>query len=332
MNEEKLRNLLFGSKSKSVPLQTIRLMDERGLLPKHHGEFHIRQWKNSFIGDFLLNHPSRSGLIMDIKEAIGKIPTLSDFTERNLNKIAEILQKDKSPNTARQNASRIKSTITRLLESDECKETIPCKRYTKILNLDGCPTTKTYMSVDDLKKFFSYTPENECERICQARYAVMLMTGARHSDVCKLKRANIQDGVLTYVPQKTKAHGTVVSIPISESVSHYIDILCKAKYKYSLPIFNATIREICKKCGLDEEVTFYWGGKYVTKPKWEAMRSHLGRASFVTNMLKMGMQIQDVSKMAGHTNITMTSRYNASTNVELNDKAKAFLNMDFNND
>ena len=95
MNEEKLRNLLFGSKSKSVPLQTIRLMDERGVLPKHHGEFHIRQWKNSFIGDFLLNHPSRSGLIMDIKEAIGKIPTLSDFTERNLNKIAEILQKDK---------------------------------------------------------------------------------------------------------------------------------------------------------------------------------------------------------------------------------------------
>jgi integrase len=265
---------------------------------------------------------------MDIKEAIGKKPQLSDFTERNLIKIAEKLQQC-APNTARQNASRIKSTITRLLESDECMETIPCKRYTKILNLEGCPTTKTYMGVDDLKKFFSYVPQNECEKICQARYAVMLMTGARHSDVCNFKRANIQDGVLTYVPQKTKSHGTVVTIPISESVANYIDVLRKAKYKYGLDIFNKTIREICKKCGLDEEVTYYWGGKYVTKPKWQAMRSHLGRASFVTNMLKMGLQMHEVSKMAGHTNIAMTSRYNASTDVKLTKEADDFLNMKF---
>lgn len=328
MNEEMFKDLLFGAKSKNVSMRTFNTLKERGLLPSSYSDMRINQWKHSFIGDFLLNHPLRSGLIMDIKEVIGKKPQLSDFTERNLTKIAEKLQQC-APNTARQNASRIKSTITRLLESDECMEVIPCKRYAKILNLEGCPTTKTYMGVDDLKKFFSYIPQNDCEKICQARYAVMLMTGARHSDVCNFKRANIQDGVLTYVPQKTKSHGTVVTIPISESVANYIDVLRKAKYKYGLDIFNKTIREICKKCGLDEEVTYYWGGKYVTKPKWQAMRSHLGRASFVTNMLKMGLQMHEVSKMAGHTNIAMTSRYNASTDVKLTKEANDFLNMKF---
>lgn len=328
MNDEKFKDLLFGSKSKDISLRTFSLMKERNLLPNGCSDTHIQQWKNSFIGNFLLHHPSRSGLIMDIKEVIGRLPHLYDFTERNLNRIAEKLSQS-APNTARQNASRIKSTITRLLESDDCIEPIPCKRYAKILTLNGCPTTKTYMCVDDLKKFFSYVPRNERERICQARYAVMLMTGARHSDVCNFKRANVHDGVLTYVPQKTKSHGTIVQIPVSDVVVHFIDILGQAKFAYSLPKFNSTIREICKNCGLDEEVTFFWGGKYVTKPKWQAMRSHLGRASFVTNMLKMGLQIHDVSKMAGHTSISMTSRYNASTDVELNDKAKAFLNMNF---
>lgn len=328
MNDEQFKDLLFGTKSKDVSMRTFSKLKERGLLPSAYSDIRINQWKHTFIGDFLLHHPLRSGLIMDIKEAIGKKPQLSDFTERNLIKIAEKLQQC-APNTARQNASRIKSTITRLLESDECMETIPCKRYTKILNLEGCPTTKTYMGVDDLKKFFSYVPQNECEKICQARYAVMLMTGARHSDVCNFKRANIQDGVLTYVPQKTKSHGTVVTIPISESVANYIDILQKSKHEYGLDWFNKTIRGICKKCGLDEEVTYYWGGKYITKPKWQAMRSHLGRASFVTNMLKMGLQIHEVSKMAGHTNIAMTSRYNASTDVKLTKEADDFLNMKF---
>lgn len=331
MKEEKLKDLLFGQKSKDIPLRTFKLYRERGLLPSSYSDIRINQWRQSFIGDFLMHHPDRSGLIMDIKEIIGKKPTISDFTERNLKKIVEKLQ-ESAPNTARQNASRIKSTITRVLESDECTEVIPCKRYTKILTLDGCPTTKTYMGIEDLKKFFAYEPKNECERICQARYAVMLMTGARHSDVCNFKKANVQDGVLTYVPQKTQSHGTIVQIPVSDAVVHYIEVLSQSRYSYDIPKFNATIREICKNCGLDEEVTFFWGGKYVTKPKWQAMRSHLGRASFVTNMLKMGLQIHDVSKMAGHTNISMTSRYNASTDVELNDKAKAFLNMDFNND
>lgn len=328
MNDEKIRDLLFGKKAKSVPIQTIVSYRENELMPNAYSEQAIHAWRHTFIGNFLTNYPERKYVILSIRDAIGKLPRVSDFTEGNLLKIVEKL-KEKAPNTARQVASQIKSTLNRLMESDECNASVPCKRYAKLLSLEGCPTTKTYMNLDDLKKFLAYEPTSKSEQNVKAMFAIMLMTGARYSDTMKFKRANVQNGVLTYVPQKTKSSGTVVSIPVSEQIVEYIGIVEKSKCNYRSCQFNRILKIICEKCGLDEEVTYFWGGEYVTKPKYEAMRSHLGRASFVTNMLKLGQQMHEVSKMAGHTDIAMTSRYNASTDVKLTKEADDFINMKF---
>ena len=39
------------------------------------------------------------------------------------------------------------------------------------------------------------------------------------------------------------------------------------------------------------------------------LHSHLARHSFATRMLRLGVKIENVSKMLGHTNITQTQRY-----------------------
>lgn len=327
MNEERIRSLLFGEKS-TLPLRTLRSCIDRGLIPSVVTTHIANKWKQTFTGNFLTHYPAYHGLVCMMADKFGKLPELRDFTASNLEAIVAEL-KLKSPGTARQYASKIKSTITRMLENEDCHEAIPCKRYNKILSLDTCPTTKPYMGLDDLKRFMQYEPRTTAERNCKAMFAVMLMTGARYSDVVNFKKTNIQDGILTYVPQKTKHSGTVVTIPVSDTIAEYIEYIEKNKCKYFIGYFNDIIRQICKNCGMTEEVTYFHGGKYVTKPKYEAMRSHLGRTSFVTNMLKMGQQMHEVSKMAGHTDIAMTSRYNAATDVELNDKAKAFINMKF---
>lgn len=328
MNDERIKDLLFGKKAKSIPVQSIQTYRNRGLLPVSFTERAVNEWKNTFIGNFVFNYPDRSNVIVEISEAIGKNPRITDFTETNLRKIVDKLR-EKAPNSARQMASQIKSTLNRLMESDECSLSVPCKRYAKLLSLEGCPTTKTYMNLDDLKKFLAYEPTSKSEQNVKAMFAIMLMTGARYSDTMKFKKANVQNGVLTYVPQKTKSSGTVVSIPVSEQIVEYIGIVEKSKCNYRSCQFNRILKIICEKCGLDEEVTYFWGGEYVTKPKYEAMRSHLGRASFVTNMLKLGQQMHEVSKMAGHTDIAMTSRYNASTDVKLTKEADDFINMKF---
>lgn len=324
--DERAITLLFGENTK-ISLRTIDSFVDRGFVPLHVSKKFAERWKKTFVGTFLLAYPQYHGVLQTISDVIGKTPDLSDFTATNLEAIVGKFKSSVSPGTAKKNASMIKTTITRMLEDEDCKETIPCKRYAKILSLDSCPTTKPYLNVDDVKKFLKYEPQNISERNCKAMFAVMLMTGARISDVLKFKRTNIQNGVLTYVPQKTKHSGTVVSIPVSDLVISYIEHLEEAKCEYSTDWFNKNIKQMCQKCGLTEEVTYFWGGKYVTKPKYEAMRSHLGRTSFVTNMLKLGQQIHEVSKMAGHTDIAMTSRYNASTDVKLTDEANEFINM-----
>lgn len=327
MKELKIRDLLFGENSE-VPLKTINSLCERGLVPSIVNKASARRWKSTFVGNFLCHYTDSHGVVYMVCQLFQGHPSLEDFTEEKLEEIVEKL-KEKSPGTAKQYASMIKSTITRLLESDSCHETIGCKRYAKILSLDSCPTTKPYMGLDDLKAFMSYEPQTLTEKNIKAVFAVMLMTGARYSDVVNFKRANIQDGVLTYVPNKTKFHGTIVSIPVSEAVIEYIEHIENNKCDYHLSWFNEKLKLICEKCGLTEEVTYFYAGKYVTKPKYEAMRSHLGRTSFVTNMLKLGQEIHEVSKLAGHTDIAMTSRYNASTDVKLTEKANDFINMKF---
>lgn len=328
MKEEMIRDLLFG-KGSDVSLKTIHSLRETGLLPHVLTDGNVKKWKKTFVGNFVCSYPNRYGIVEKMRKLFGKLPELNDFSEDNLELLVNSLKETESPGTARQYASLIKSTITRLLESNDCRESIPCRRYMKVLSLKGCPTTKTYMSLDDLKKFMSYEPKNTRERNCKAVFTVMLMTGARYSDAVSLKSTYIQGDVLTFVPKKTKFHGTVVSIRVGDEVSKCIEHIEKNKCDYHVGYFNETIKQICKNCGMTEEVTYFHAGKVVTKPKCDAMRSHLGRASFVTNMLKLGQPIHEVSKMAGHTDIAMTSRYNASTDVKLTKEANDFINMKF---
>ena len=328
MTEEKIKDLLFGDNPK-VNQKNIEGMRKRGLLPHHVTLKTAKRWRNTFVGNFLFHYPKFHGIVYELCELLGKQPDLSDFTEDNLELYVAFLKKNKAPGTAKDYTSKVKSTITRLLESDNCYEQVGCKRYAKHLSLDSCPTTKPYLNLEDIKAFMSYEPKNKTEQTCKVVFAVMLMTGARYSDVINFKRANVQDNVLTYVPTKTKFHGTVVTIPVSDIIVEYIEYIETHKCDYHLSVFNDTIKLIGKNCGLTEEVTYFYAGKYVTKPKYEALRSHLGRISFVTNMLKLGQGLHEVSKLAGHTDIAMTCRYNSSTDVKLTDKANDFINMKF---
>lgn len=327
MDMERIKNLLFGEGS-NISLKRLENCYNHGYIPEFLTKGSARRWKNTFVGDFVCHYLRDYFILNILSEVLGKQPELSDFTESNLEAIVAKLKK-RAPGTAKQYASQIKSTITRLLESDDCNEVVPCKRYAKILSLDSCPTTKPYLELDDIKAFLSYEPTNKTERNCKALFSVMLMTGARYSDVVNFKRANIQGGVLTYVPKKTKTSGTVVSIPVSEATIEQIGIIEDSNCDYFVGYFNKTIKSICEKCGITEEVTFFHAGEYKTARKCDAISSHKGRISFVTNMLKLGQQMHEVSKLAGHTDIAMTSRYNASTDVKLTEKADDFINMKF---
>ena len=75
------------------------------------------------------------------------------------------------------------------------------------------------------------------------------------------------------------------------------------------PTFNKTIREICRKLGMNERLKLYRAGEFVEGAKYEFISSHTARRSFATNLYLRGADLYAISKMMGHSSVTMTEGY-----------------------
>jgi integrase len=114
------------------------------------------------------------------------------------------------------------------------------------------------------------------------------MIGCRVGDLMKFTYANLNNGVLTYVPHKTKDNisSSRVSIPLNQTAmeivlryeSHplrkgrLLPFLCTSKY-------NLDIKSIFKLCGIDRIVPVLNAltSEYEMKPLYEVASSHMAR-------------------------------------------------------
>jgi len=127
-------------------------------------------------------------------------------------------------------------------------------------------------------------------------------TGCRFSDLGKITRQNIKNGLISLKQQKT---GTEVIIPL-----HPMSIAILEKYNYIPPKpvsnqrFNDVIKILCHIAEINESEK-----KEITKggikqinfyKKWELISSHTGRRSFATNNYRMGLDTYTIMKITGH--------------------------------
>lgn len=133
-------------------------------------------------------------------------------------------------------------------------------------------------------------------------FLLLAWTGSRFSDLEKIDKANIRNGMITFRQQKTN---TSVTIPL-----HPVVISVLEKYNYQMPEvisnqkFNDYIKEVCQTAKIDtlESFTRTVGGKLITetKPKYELVSSHTGRRSFCTNMYLRGLDTMMIRSISGH--------------------------------
>ncbi len=127
-------------------------------------------------------------------------------------------------------------------------------------------------------------------------------TGCRFSDLGKITKQNIKNGLITIKQQKT---GTEVIIPL-----HPVSIAILEKYNYTPPKpvsnqrFNDIIKIICRIADITEKEK-----KEITKgglkqidylEKCELVSSHTGRRSFATNNYRMGLDTYTIMRITGH--------------------------------
>ncbi len=156
--------------------------------------------------------------------------------------------------------------------------------------------------------------------------------GCRVGDLYRLTRDNIKESFLEYMPQKTKkCQAKIVRVPLHEKAKAIL-----ARYPENapdevqnmgnvpkrkgrqprkpknlsnrllpfLPIarYNAGIKELLKRCGIDRMVTLLdtHGLVTVQKPLYEVVTSHTARKTFVGNLYKQVPDPNLIASMSGH--------------------------------
>jgi len=160
-------------------------------------------------------------------------------------------------------------------------------------------------------------------------FVFQCLVGCRVGDLVKLRPGDIIDGVLTYIPRKTKGdRPVVVRVPLNataaEIVARYADLpggkllpfISEQKYNDAIKRCFLAAR-ITRPVSILDPVT----REEVKRPLNEVASSHLARRTFIGNLYK---QVQDpdlIGAMSGHTDGSRAfSRYR-----DIDDEMKAGL-------
>jgi integrase len=186
---------------------------------------------------------------------------------------------------------------------DPGKELGPMDRVQKI-NED-----KVYLNFEQIQKIIDYQPETEKLRNTKLLLLVLLFTGCRESDVYKIipdqiySKNDLTFRWTRYVSQKTNME---IIVPILKPLMDALEANdWNPPYQISAQNFNIYVKELARLSGLDEEVTLTYtdphGRKqFETKPLYQFVSSHIGRRSFVTNLINY-VPITILTKITGHT-------------------------------
>ena len=163
-------------------------------------------------------------------------------------------------------------------------------------------------------------------------FIICCRTGLRFSDLSHLNQEtwDLEGKMLETTIQKTSQK---LSIPLHDDV-----IAIYNKYNGVLPNvvdkshFNEHIRLCAKLAGINQPVsTFKWEkGNFihVSCEKWQMISSHTGRRSFATNLFMVSGEAEMVRALTGHKTEDNFRRYICTSQKELAEKAKAYINLE----
>ncbi len=177
--------------------------------------------------------------------------------------------------------------------------------------LQSSQTKVIYLTKEELKrvKNHDFSGNPALERVRDI-YVFCCNTGLRYSDVYELKKQDIENGWIKIHTKKTKDS---LQIPLNKTAKAILDKysgVMKDKDKVlpviSIQKMNDALDIMAQECEINTpiEIIYYKKGKRcsVTKSKYELIRTHTARKTFVCSELREGVTPTTVMKMTGHKN------------------------------
>lgn len=233
---------------------------------------------------------------------------------------------DLCQNTGAQYAARIKSV---LLESRLDGVTI-CPDVAKLLNLRQLRSHGVYVDNDRLHELEAWQVPTAIRsdaakgmEIARLLFLISARTGCRAIDVLRLTARNIRNGLLTYVPQKTKeSSGKVCVVPVGPKtialiervtdMTRDIDTSTPRAERSFYARYERNLKAVCALLPWDEEVIVFKGNEERVSVFRDEITTHVARHSFATNMYlddEVGGDIYAIAQMLGHASVDMTMSY-----------------------
>lgn len=209
---------------------------------------------------------------------------------------------------------RSKNTIIKLLRVLRTFNIYLLKRehITNNLFLDfSIPTpvygTPFYLTMEERNRLATYDfSDNPTLDLVRDIFIFQCYIGCRQSDLWTLKKANVQFGMIEYIPKKTKnQRATIVRVPLTEKAKeiiakHHDDerdtlfpTITKNKYNYE-------IKNAFKQANLTRYVTILNDGNEVQKPLYEVASSHIARRTFIGLLYNKTKDPNIIASMSGH--------------------------------
>lgn len=264
---------------------------------------------------FLSKYPTYENILKMFEAANLCDATWENITKVRLQRFIDYMSERLSPNSVNQYATKLKAVLN--LYSDEVS--LP-RGFAKVLTPKKCASTAVYLTEEELQKLIDYIPKNIRETYVRDIFIICAFGGMRHSDALNLNESNFVGDSLQYVSVKTKVH-TIV--PLKPIVREYI--LNRPQIEIDDTTYNRIIRNICRKCGITDNVKVFKAGKEMEGEKWQYVSSHAGRRTFASLLYLRGVDLYSISKMMGHSSVEMTSRYVVCGVRDLSQEAKAYF-------
>ena len=169
--------------------------------------------------------------------------------------------------------------------------------------------TPIYINLDERNKLYAYdfsdNPRLERQRDI---FVFQTLIGCRVGDLYRLTKANIVDGSVEYIPDKTiESNPKTLSVPLNsiaqEIIKKYKDIPGDKLFPFvAEQQYNEDIKNILKTAGIDRMVTVLnpLTRKEEQHPIYDVASSHMARRTFIGNLYKKVKDPNLVGALSGH--------------------------------
>lgn len=238
---------------------------------------------------------------------IGENISIKDITKQHADSFIESQKKrNLSNNTLNLYITYMNTFFKWCLE----KEYISMNPMNQIKKFKKVSTKREYLTFEEIERF------SKIDKNLNTKSAFLFScyTGLRLNDIRELKWSNIRGNEIYKKISKTGKHET---LPINKTAQKILDSKNKdSVFVFELPKENKTIeyqiKAICELAGINKHITY-----------------HCSRHTFATILLTNGVDIYTVSKLLGHSSVSMTEVYSNLINQNKVNAINSIPNLEY---